>query len=183
MSKENFTAEESKIKKLIEDLENPKEEVRKKAVLALKSIGKPAVEPLIGVPEDIISISMITTFGIADALAAIGEPAVEPLVMTVKDDKIDQIRRTLAASALSKMSGRASESLIKALEEKAVEPLIETLGRSNLNPLLFSSVCMTLGNIGDSRAIIPLLKAIEREKAEKKGFASLALEMVQKAQL
>ncbi len=153
--------------------------VRKRAVLALGSMGKSAVEPLIEALKSMSTVELVT-LGPHDALASIGGPAVEPLIRTLKDNKGSELMRMGAASALVKMSNQASESLIKTLREKAVEPLIETLSRGDLNPLLFSSVCTALGNIGDSRAIEPLRRAIEARTDEVKGFAMLALEKIQR---
>lgn len=170
----------SKPKRVIDDLKDDNMKVRKRAILALGSIGKSAVEPLIEALKSMSPVELVT-LGPHDALAAIGEPAVEPLIRTLKDSKSSELMRMGAGSALAKMSDQASESLIKTLREKAVEPLIEILSRGDLNPLLFSSVCTALGNIGDSRAIEPLRRAIEARTDEVKGFAMLALETIQKS--
>jgi len=170
----------SKVQKLIEDLHADEMEVRMRAALELASMRESAVEPLI---EDLKTAKSIPfKGGSPEALAAIGEPAIEPLVRILKDSESTELARLGTTAAFAKMADGASASLIGVLMDKAVEPLIETLSRG-CGGLMFVSVCLALGRIGDSRAIEPMKMAIEVTKdGWLKGVAKEALEKIQTKQ-
>jgi HEAT repeat protein len=180
----------SKTEKLIDDLWNDNEEIRRRAVLELGSMGALAIEPIIEALRRREGVKM--TLGPQDALAEIGEPAVEPLIKMLKEIKIGSpkeikstlLTSTVAAFALAKMSDGAGESLIKILEDKAVEPLIQTARTEAIvkgNKFKFVAVCAALGNIGDKRAIEPLKSTIESWEGDK-VMQEKAMEAIEKIQ-
>jgi HEAT repeat protein len=152
----------SKTGKLIDDLKDDNQEVRKRAVYELGRMAEPAVDPLIQALKNPFKL----TFGPQDALASIGEPAIDSLVRVLKDSKSKPQMRFGAISTLSKIGDGAGESVISVLREKAVEPLIETLPREDCKGFRFA-ICAALGNIGSPKAIEPLRNALETWKDDK----------------
>jgi HEAT repeat protein len=112
-----------------------------------------------------------------DALVKIGEPAIEPLIKALKND--DWHIRAGAAVALGKTrNARAVEPLMDALKDKdrkiegwaakglglmgepAVEPLIKVINEDGYG---FQLVARALGEIGDPRAIEPLIASLSKD--------------------
>jgi HEAT repeat protein len=113
------------------------------AVQALRGIGGPAVEPLIGALMH--SKDERVRGSVATALGEIGDHrAVEPLIGALSHEKEDV--RISAAWALGKIG-----------DNRAVEPLIGVLGNANIDGLLSEAAAIALGNFGDTRAVEPLI--------------------------
>ena len=144
-------SDSSKIEKLIEDLNNRNEMVRKAAVIELSGIGDyRAVEALIQALKHYYSTVRETA---AEKLGEIGDSrAVEPLISVLRD-AVDNVRRK-AAKALGKMG-----------DERAVEPLIEAM-RERAPQHFWSNVEATraLGQIGGTRAVEALIKTMKNDK-------------------
>ena len=199
-----------KTEKLIDDRYNDNTEVRKKAALALISMGEPIVEPLI---EDLKhrDSCLLVEYSPSDVLSAVGEPAIKPLIRILKDSKsnplLHKVAASVAALALARMSNRVNESLFRRPKDSdleilsptsvkisgesliafeltnAVGPLIQILEDGKCeNQALIMGACMALENIGDSRAIEPLKRVLEVWKDDTLilTFAKKALEKIQK---
>ena len=112
-----------------------------------------------------------------DTLVRIGEPAIEPLIKALKSD--NRHIRAGAAVALGKTgNARAVGPLMEALKDKdrkiegwaakglgligepAVEPLIKVINEDGYE---FQLVARALGEIGDPRAIEPLIASLKRD--------------------
>lgn len=138
------------------------DEVRDAAEQALKAIGAPAVEPLIGAlrsdsarrlaPDEIASgwDGESIGFRAASALQAIGAPGVEALI-AVLHDKNPLVRRS-AVYALSRPGN-----------VRAVEPLIGVLGDED-GDVRYGAVS-ALHNIRDTRAVEPLASILLHDKS------------------
>jgi HEAT repeat protein len=123
---------------LVAALRNPAD-VRSEVIGALVKIGAPAVGPLIAVLRDSsLSRTMWYHPHAIEALVRIGAPAVKPLVALLADAK--GVRYT-AAEVLTKIGAPAVESLIDALWTSGL-------------------AAKALGEIGDARAIKPLIDAL-----------------------
>lgn len=126
---------------LISALEAEEVFLQSDAVSALGKLGNPkAVLPLINL---FINEDSNLAEHIKSALANIGQPAVLPLIQALRHEH-PFVRRG-AASNLGDMH-----------EQKAVLPLIECLSLED-DPEVLSFVVEALGNIGDRRAVKPLL--------------------------
>jgi hypothetical protein len=133
------------IQGLIKALEWEKDErVPEMAVDALVSIGEPAVEPLIAAFNENYSVSEKA----ADALARIGDSrALEPLIAGLGDF----LKAFASCSALGQLSDpRAREALIAALEHEV--------------PLVRGKAAVVLGDVGDTKAIQPLITVARDDK-------------------
>jgi HEAT repeat protein len=75
--------------------------------------------------------------------------AVEPLILTLKNDKIPDVRATAAAS------------LGNFGDERAVEPLIQAI--NDQNSLVRNVAIESLGVLGDKRAVEPLIQALKSD--------------------
>lgn len=148
------------VEPLLNTLHDEHKDVRKKACVALGKIGdRRAVEPLIEVLKD---DDMFVSIEAAKALSEIGgDRAVEALVKTVKED-----RRYYEPSEELQLLGaedvwivkEAAEALGKT-GEPAVKPLIGLLREVDWMARVY--VVKTLVEIGDIRAVEPLIKALK----------------------
>ncbi|MCD6215119.1 MAG: HEAT repeat domain-containing protein, partial [Candidatus Desulfofervidus sp.] len=158
--------EKKDVKGLIKALRH--EDVRKEAAEALVNIGEPAVEPLIQALKDEYSDVREEA---ARALGRIGDKrAVEPLINALKDEDSDV--RMEAAEALDQMGWKPGYVTEKAyylvakkewdeavkLGEPAVEPLINAL-KDEASSVRWGAAG-ALGEIGDERAVEPLINAL-----------------------
>jgi HEAT repeat protein len=173
------TGDTRAVKPLIDTLENDTDyRVRCVAATALGKIGdKSAVEPLIeSLKEDKAGDVRSYT---AEALGMVGDSrAVEPLIESLTQDQY--YGGSNAAKALGKMrekraigplidsfgnawtEGGASQALVM-IGEPAVDPLIEYLMKAED----FHSIAIattTLGEIGDTRAVEPLIDVMRKEQ-------------------
>jgi HEAT repeat protein len=155
-----------------------------RVILALMSIGKPAVDPLIevvyhlnfdirkGAIETLCLIKDPRAIGVlmqslkdenkeirwraALALGEIGEPAVEPLIMALEDHEVD-------------IQQHAAWCLGKIEEPWAVVPLLNIL-KSGYSFVRWRAA-EALGKIKDERAIEPLIHALEDEDLDVRDAA------------
>jgi HEAT repeat protein len=186
---------------LIQALRDENWEVRRNAKEALGKMGVPAVEPLIRALKD-------ENKGVrgkaAEALGNIGDPrAVEPLIQTLKEDSDpDGYVHICTIRALGKIGDRrAVEPIIqqfnerttlwwksewaeiqkwtktKRMREKIAEPMrhaLETVIRRNVQV----SVAYALGEIGDAKAVEPLIQKLgdplqDIQKAAEEALAKI----------
>jgi len=162
------------VKPLINALKN--KDKRDIVASALGELGDAqAVKPLIEILQD---RDMRDNYRqVSTALAKLGEPAVEPLIAMV-EYKVTDVKQGMAAmDALGEIGDpRAVEPLIAAfgphyswgtktiaaaivkLGEPAVKPLINAL--KNGDKPVREGAALTLGEIGDSRAVEPLVAAL-----------------------
>jgi HEAT repeat protein len=145
---------------------------RQAAIAALVEIGAPSVKPLIVVLKD---LNNDVRQAAIKALGMIGDAnAVKPLVAVLEDRKSDL--RQPAARALGEIGdARAVKPLIAALEDQFVRPTateaLIKIGKPAVSPLCTAlrsinndvrgSALMALGEIGDERAVKPLIAALE----------------------
>ena len=96
------------------------------------------------------------------------------------DKKSNELVRRGAAFTIRIMSERAHsyyKPLIPVLKDKAVEPLINLLTKNYCKRIrwtetdrwIYGHICAALGEIGDSRAIKPLKKALETWGGDKRA--------------
>jgi HEAT repeat protein len=166
------------VEKLVTALKNKEEYVRQGAAEALGMIGDArAVEPLIAALDE---ESQFMRRIAAKVLGDIGDTrAVEPLLSALQDS--DCKVRELAATALNKLGWKPAshehtawylgakrewEDCMK-LGEYAVEPFIIALKEDNLELYERCRVAKALGEIGDTRAVEPLISVLPviREEA------------------
>jgi HEAT repeat protein len=154
---------------LIAALWGPLEDVRGAAAGALAKIGSPAVAPLVDVLKRPVGLHKVATAA-AGALAKIGGPAVAPLIDVLKDRRGDV--REAAAAALVKIGSPAVPPLIAALRDRESVSIAATaLGQIGdaraIEPLIgalkggIATAADALGQIGDARAVEPLIAALE----------------------
>jgi len=143
---------------LIDCLNDKNDWIRKSATECLGKIGSPkAIEPLIKMfkdEEEKVSKAAVI------ALAEIGQPAIEPLISCIKGNNANA--REYALETLKKIGQPAVDSLISCL--------------TNDNPDVRESVAMVLGQIGDKRAIEPLVLCLKDKIANIQKAAADALE-------
>lgn len=148
------------------------------------AIGAPAVEPLVDVLQN--QCDEVCNIYAAQALAKIGLPAVEPLIMVLKGQHV--LAKESIVIALGEIGDpRAVGPLVDVLLDKsewvnedaakalvkiglpAVEPLIMALkgtrsrGRGKTIDIQ-NLVVKALGEIGDPRAVEPLIKALDSDQ-------------------
>jgi len=178
------------IKNLIKSLAHEDRNIQKKAINALVTIGKPAVNLLIqALRHKDYSISS----NVAHTLVLIREKvAFEQLLFYIKKGEGFLDRRKIVKGLSDKSDKRVVEILIQKLDdkdsmskcmaartlgrigdEKAVEPLIKLLDDEEFN-VRFEAV-ESLGEIGDKKAVKPLIKALRDENSDIKGSAVYAL--------
>jgi HEAT repeat protein len=121
-----------------------------------------------------------------DALGQIGDArAVEPLIAALKD--VNYYVHTSAAEALVKIGACAVEPLIAALKnveagvQRVIEKVLAKIGSPAVEPLIIAlkdsewtvgyHVALALGQIGDARAVEPLINALKSGQ----GAAAVAL--------
>jgi HEAT repeat protein len=159
---------------------------RETAIGALSSLGDVrAVEPLIAVLKD--GDEFVRTAA-AEALGKLGDArAVEPLVAALKDG--DEFVRTAAAEALGELGDvRAVEPLVAALKDEEVnvrKAAVRALGRiweltdivelGNRDSKVKMAAAEALGELGDVRAVEPLITALKDEKVNVRKAAVRAL--------
>lgn len=166
--------------KSIDQLKSNDWQVREEAVKSLIKLGKPAVDPLItALKDDDGDIRCAAAF----SLGYIGDRrAIKPLVNALKDED-------------SRVKHRAIEALGRIADMHCVEPLIGTLndediyvqnavvnalvkiGKPAVGPLITAlkdedsraryKAIEILGEIGDSRAVEPLITALENKNLDK----------------
>jgi HEAT repeat protein len=129
------------------------EKVRQAAAEALEKIGAPAVGPLVAALKD-TKVSQLA----AEALEKIGAPAVGPLVAALKDLKV----RQLAAEALEKIGAPAVGPLVAALKDTKVSQIAIRI----------------LGQVGDNRAVEPLIAVLEDDQVHMRNAATEALDKI-----
>ncbi|MDD5774772.1 MAG: HEAT repeat domain-containing protein, partial [Candidatus Omnitrophica bacterium] len=149
IAKDGGLIKEIKIALVIRKLSSKRLETRKKAAWKLGEIGDArSVAPLIDTLRDPDSY---VRRNVAKALGEIGDKrAVEPLIKAVEDSNSDV--RSEAVKALAKLGALTVE-----LEVKRYMIDLETPG----NYYFREQAAEALGRIGDKRAIVPLIKAIE----------------------
>ncbi len=150
------------------------EYIQDQAIDALRSLGHSAVEPLIEALQDEDSSVRLR---IVKALEQQGTPqAIEALTRTL-NDPVERVR-TKGSEALARLGWQADSGEQQALAAiaaqdweacvalgaSAVQPLIETLQQTSAGTTagveLKENAVLTLGRIGDSRALEPLLDAL-----------------------
>jgi len=143
----------------LRQLDDQNREVRARAVQALGRSKDPrAVEPVIGLLED--SDPRIVSLAV-EALGELQDPrAIEPLIAMTRDD------RGFVDSAVE---------ALRRIGEPAVEPLIVTFQNSSLDVGARAAVATALGSIGDSRAVEPLVAALNSEEGYLKPYAAESL--------
>ncbi|MCK4692019.1 MAG: HEAT repeat domain-containing protein [Anaerolineales bacterium] len=174
---------EPAIEPLIAAIKEENEDVRQAAVEALVKIGEPAIEPLIAALKD-----YSVREGAAGVLGMMGEPALERAVerLIVGLEGEDDDVRGNAIEALTEIGEPAVESLIAALSDKSLNvrrivvsmtlikaDTMEVIPHyqdllAKLNDVLRDkgftargAVAGALGEIGDTRAIEPLIAALK----------------------
>lgn len=144
------------------------------AICSLGQIGDDrAVSPLIDILRDRKYVNTLYQQKAVEALIMIGTPAVEPLISALKDGPW-YVRHT-AAEALDKLGWQPDRDELGAIYwlargrldkcvqigAPAVEPLISELNRSNFDSEASEAIAKTLGQIGDARAVDPLISALK----------------------
>jgi len=127
-----------------------------------------------------------------DALGRIGEPAVEPLLVLIKESN-EKVRMPAIAALGLIGDSRAVEPLITILNEKnyfvinttsnalrnigisAVEPLIVVLKDEHIAPVARNMAARTLGQIGDIRAVEPLITTLNDRNVRLEIVRALSL--------
>jgi len=174
--------DEPAVEALIFTLQDKDKDVRMRAAVTLGRMGVTrSVEPLISALQD---EDKYVRREAAVALQKIGDPrAIEPLIQAIQDK--DQIVQMYAASALDKLGwkpGNETEKAyyfiitkkweeLRALGEQAIGPLLQVfpdkLGSEEYH------VILTLGEIGDVRAVEPLIKAL-KERSRSTNSTAIA---------
>lgn len=158
---------ESKMDKLISNLNDPDEYVRSSAAMELGEIGNiKAVKPLsVLLYEDEPRVKA----DVAEALGKIGDvKAVEPLIDALKCTNF--FVRIKSVEALGKIG-----------DKRAVAPLIEILLEDSefLNSkdqsMVHEKTAEALGKIGDHRAVLPLVDLLENEHLHYRDAIIIAL--------
>jgi len=150
------------IEALIRDLNAPDLDVKENAVKALVGIGSPAVDPLILALE---SEDPDTRENAACALGKIGdENVIKPLILLLADEEWE-------------VEKAANDALV-AIGEPAVEPLILVLQDDNENVYLQLKVVDVLGELGDERAIQPMIQALKSGDPELRADLAYSLGMM-----
>lgn len=136
--------------------------VQSKAAAALRSIGAPAVSPLASALND-PDYQVRTTA--AKGLGEIGAPAVDSLLNALKDPAVEV--RQAAAKALVKLGPPAVGPLIAGLKASVLGE-----GWNGRRGYISGEIARTLGEIGDARAIGPLIEVLETfDKREQADFS------------
>ncbi|MBN1642046.1 MAG: HEAT repeat domain-containing protein [Anaerolineae bacterium] len=172
------------VEPLIATLEHKDDALRQAAAETLAKLGGPAIEPLIAATQRYPVQSAA-----ADALIKIGEPAVslavERLVaalVSANDDiirkvealveigtpAVDELVAILTDKSAKRMCRIGPQMLVMRRENEEVIPHLHDLakellvfGDSGLN--LRGIAAMALGKIGDTRAVAPLINAVQDE--------------------
>jgi HEAT repeat protein len=150
---------------LIEAMDDPAAPVRARAAWAL------------GCLKDVKAVSrLVTKLGDADAtvsraaaiaLGRLGAAAVRPLLLSFRDGSLEV--RQLATRALTLIG------------EPAVGPLLETLDKERWGNEARKQAILTLGEIGNERAIAPIIKFFYNPEVELSQAAAIALGCIGKS--
>lgn len=162
---------------------------------ALVKIGEPAVKPLIQLFSSGPAESVSKT--IADVLRGIGKPAVEPLCKILLDYFPTPGYGWTVNEILAEVLGdigdsRAVEPLIDALcqsdnerEEEAIEEALVNIGKPAVESIIKAlkqedidlrwGLAKVLGNIGDSRAVEPLIEVLKDENEDEQVLREAAI--------
>ncbi len=160
--------------------ENP--EIRKMATDAILNIGKPAIEPLINaLNNDNIEIKISSAFLLGEIKASEAvEALINTLTYTSQEKPLSAERlRVESAIALGKIADvraihplidiiksgeiRVQEAAVNALSkigEPVVEPLISIIKSEDSNMTAKINSAIILGNIGDKKAVEPLINKL-----------------------
>lgn len=144
------------VESLITALQHKDNAVRTASARVLGQIGdERAVEALIACfqtgPDETFGSHSDRRAAVVQALAEIGAPAIQPLMAALKEGKVD--------------SSDAAKVLIQIGGQQAVEPLIiiyESICNSE-RPFGIEEVAIALGELGDSRAVEPLINGLEKD--------------------
>lgn len=185
-------ADSQSINALINVLGDEDDEVRKSAVNAFGHIGVPAMNPLITA----LKAKSGPVGSISRALGALKKPVIKPLLEVIANEDSLHIRQG-ATRALGFIGRAAIKPLIDSLGEESknvrycssealatigkysVKPLIDVLEDKypsdfrNITKKMFATI--TLGKIGDSRAINPLIKCLQSKDKSLRYCAAYAL--------
>lgn len=188
---------EPAIDPLIAALKEENEVVRQGAVEALVKIGEPAIEPLIAALKE-----YFIREGAARVLGMMGEPALERAVerLIVEFEGEDDDVRGAAFEALVEIGEPAVEPLIAALSDKSLDErrmvvagIIVKTGTTEVIPHYMDlqaklkdafadkgftargAAAAALGEIGDARAIEPLIAALKDDDLPVRWVAAGAL--------
>jgi HEAT repeat protein len=170
------------VEPLVTTLKDEEGRVRYRSASALGKIGDArAVQPLIGLlSDDNWAVRQVA----AEALGAIGDArAVEPLIEMLGDNR--SAVRISSAQALDKLGwvpetdelrgiylvAKNDWHAITEMGYLAVEPLFKALG--DVDDSVRRDGVITLGNIGDARAVEPLIKVLEDIKYLKINTATI----------
>lgn len=169
---------------LIEALKEEAFDVRTAAINALIKIGSPSVEPLVTILKTIPPSlyvndrdDQLVVYGAINALAQIGTPAIDPLIELLKhgDNNYGPAR---AAEVLDEIDGwqpgddetrvwywiaKGQWDQLTTANAHAVEPLIAILLDENWPADYRGSAANTLGQIGDARAVEPLITVLQTD--------------------
>lgn len=181
------------LKPILVIIESSNPEDRYSAVNALRRIGDPSgVDALVRAikdPDYMVRSQAVFALGEVG-----GEMAIEPLVSAFQDQ--DAMLRNPAAHELEKLGWQpngkelrisfaiALEKWDRLVEEggDSVVPLLGLLGDSNPNVKLKINVITTLGGIGDRRAVLPLIAALNDPDDNVKISAISALAQIRDQQ-
>lgn len=149
---------------LIPALKADDRDTRSRVVATLGNLGdRKAVEPLLEMFTDKAFIVRVET---ARALARIGEPvsiqiAVRNLILLfdVEDNNV-------ASMIVLTLGGGLDAAVGSVLREAAVESLLQVLEDESSSDRMRCGAAMTLGNIGDVRAVEPLILALKDDDEE-----------------
>jgi HEAT repeat protein len=176
---------------LIDALKEPEVLIHSEAMVALRNIGEPAVEPLIKLLEPPYRNVQIRA---AETLGKIGDKrAIEPLIRLLDTEYLDYIRH--AATALGEIGDpRAIEPLVekvilrdgigmyrdfgafalREIGEPALDHLIKAL--NNRHHAIRLRIVEALRTIGHRKALEPLLRVVREDvHPEVRGKAELAV--------
>jgi len=176
------------VEPLVAALQHPHVNVEQAVVAALEQLGDPrAVEPLVAALQD---RGVPIRQAAAGALGQLGDArAVEPLVLALQD--ADEGVRQAAAGALGQLGdaraveplvvaaargSRAAAEALRRLGPAAVEPLLERLKDQNRDNDARQHAAAALGQIGDARAVEPLVAALEDADPDVRWAVAKALE-------
>jgi len=188
---------EPAIEPLIAALKGENEDVRQSAVQTLVKIGEPAIEPLIAALKDYsvrrgaagvlimmgepalerAAEQLIVEFegenddarGAAfEALVEIGEPAVEPLITALSDKSLDE-RRMVVAGIIVKTDTMEVIPHYADLQVKLNDAFADKGFTAR------AAAAAALGEIGDARAIEPLIAALKDDDLPVRWVAAGAL--------
>jgi HEAT repeat protein len=166
---------------LVAALRNGGAEVRTGAGDALRLIGAPAVEPLVAALGD---KSEQVRAAAAGTLGRIGDPRVLGPLTRALPDQADIVRSAIAR-ALDELAwepGISADGAAYWAARRAWDKCVET-GASSVEPLISAlknkssrpDIARALGEIGDPRAVAPLIALLDAAEEEVQAAATAAL--------